>query len=193
MSSEARQMGAQPIGPGRVVLIVGPSGSGKDTLLRLARKKIGSSDRVVFPARIVTRTSNAPDEEAPTTPAEFAAAEIGGDFALVWRAHGLDYAIPAAIDLHVKQGQTVVLNLSRTVIAEARARYANVVVVLIDAPAEVRAARLAARGRESGADVAGRLSRLPAGFSDADADHVIVNTAEPEIGASMLARFIAEA
>ena len=40
-------------------------------------------------------------------------------------------------------------NVSRTVIAAARAAYADVVVVLITAPAEVLAGRIAARARDS--------------------------------------------
>lgn len=181
-----------PLGPGRVVLIVGPSGSGKDTLLRLARAALAGKGDVIFPARIVTRASSVPDEEATATRDDFAASKRSGDYALVWTAHGLDYAIPSTVDADVRAGRTVVLNASRTILSDARRRYRSVSVVLIDAPTEVRASRLSTRGREGAGDVAERLARIPVGFSTGDADLVITNTGEPAAGAAILARFISE-
>jgi ribose 1,5-bisphosphokinase PhnN len=73
--------------------------------------------------------------------------------------------------------RVVIANLSRAVLREASARYA-LRVLNITAPIEVLAARLAARGRESAADIAARLARevsLPDGLdiervmNDADA------------------------
>lgn len=184
----APRTGPPPRGPGRVVLIVGPSGSGKDTLIRLARVALAHEPDIVFPGRVVTRASSAPDEEEAITPEAFHASRAGGGYALVWHAHGLDYAVPAAIDHDVDRGRTVVINASRTVIDDARRRYREVAVVLIDAPADVRAARLALRARDR--DVAERLARSPEGFSNSDADLVIMNTAEPSVGADRLVRFI---
>jgi ribose 1,5-bisphosphokinase len=49
--------------------------------------------------------------------------------------------------------------VSRTVIAEARRRFAPVAVIAVSAAPETLAARLAARGRETATDVAERLRR----------------------------------
>ena len=60
----------------------------------------------------------------------------------------------------------VIANVSRSVLAEAASRHPTRV-LLVTAPAEVLAHRLAARGREDAADIARRLSReapLPDGL-----------------------------
>jgi ribose 1,5-bisphosphokinase PhnN len=63
-------------------------------------------------------------------------------------------------------GRVVVANLSRAVLPRAGDRY-RLRVLLITAPFAVLAARLAARGRESAADIEARLARevtLPPGL-----------------------------
>jgi ribose 1,5-bisphosphokinase len=55
--------------------------------------------------------------------------------------------------------RTVICNVSRTIIAAARERYARAAVVMITAPAEILAARLAARDRTSDGNVADRMAR----------------------------------
>ena len=103
-----------------------------------------------------------------------------GDFALWWDAHGLSYGIPARVVAEAGQGRVVVANLSRGVLAEAATRF-PLLVLEITAPLELRAARLAARGRESVEDVARRLSReaqLPEGLDI----RRVVNDGSPDQG-----------
>jgi ribose 1,5-bisphosphokinase len=81
-----------------------------------------------------------------------------------------------------------VCNVSRAVVAEARARYARVAVVLVTAPDAVLAARLAARDRGSDGDIEARVTRaLPFEIS---ADAVIENVGSPEAGAALLVDLI---
>jgi ribose 1,5-bisphosphokinase len=178
-------MSAEPIGPGKLVLIVGPSGAGKDTLLGVARRICAGDDRIVFPKRTVTRPSSAFEDNLPSTPDAFEAARQRGAFALHWQAHGHSYGIPSTIDDDIRAGKVVIVNVSRTIIAQARARYRNVLVVLVTAPAQVLAERLAARGRASDGNVSERLQRadLDTGLV---ADVTIDNVGDVETGAYQL-------
>ena len=146
-------------GPGQLVLVVGPSGAGKDTLLGRARQALAADDAVVFVRRIVTREASAHENNEQVTPEAFCAAKAAGAFAIDWEAHGLCYALPRTIDADIRAGRIVVANISRTVISALRAAYADVVVVSVTAPPEVLAARLAARGRASDGPLGERLKR----------------------------------
>jgi ribose 1,5-bisphosphokinase len=179
------------IGPGRLVLVVGPSGAGKDTLINLARTALRDDASVVFPRRVITRA--AADEPHDTMDADaFDKAVRTGAFALTWDAHDLRYGIPAEIDGHIRAGHTVVCNVSRAIIAEARERYADVRVVLVTAPPDVLAARLAARARGSDGDLARRIARSET-FAALAADCVIANVGEPGVAAAVLIEMIAGA
>jgi ribose 1,5-bisphosphokinase len=174
-----------PIGPGRLVLVVGPSGAGKDTLIGLARATLRNDPSVVFPRRVVTRAASVAEDHDSMNADAFEAAVRAGAFALWWDAHGLRYGIPASIDADIRATRTVVCNVSRTIIATARQRYAEVMVALVTAPPEVLAARLAARSRGSDGAIAQRLARSD-GFADLAADCVIANVGAPEAGAAAL-------
>jgi ribose 1,5-bisphosphokinase len=182
-SVAATSASAAPIGPGRLVLIVGPSGAGKDTLLALARGACGRD--VLFPRRVVTRQASTFEDHGSLTEVSFARALEQGRFALHWQAHGLRYGIPATIDDYIRAGGTVVCNVSRAIVADARERYACVTAVLITAPLEILAARLRARSRSDDGALADRLRRAG---SDAGlvADVVIDNTGTAEAGARKL-------
>ncbi len=145
---------------GRLVLVVGPSGAGKDTLIAAAKSALAGNSRFVFPRRVVTRPAVAALEDHDSVnEAEFAERAAGGAYALSWEAHGLHYGLPASIAGDVAAGRTVVLNASRATVAAAEAKFPGTAVILVDAAPEVRARRLAGRGREGEAEIAGRLAR----------------------------------
>jgi len=180
---------AGAIGPGRLVLVVGPSGAGKDTLLRLAQAACADDSDVVFPRRVVTRASSADEDNIAMSAEDFARARGRGDFAVHWDAHGHSYALPLQINEHIRAGRVVVVNVSRTVIAALRQAYANVIVVAITAPPEVLAQRLAARSRNSDGNIADRLARSVDDTS-ANADVTILNAGSAEYHSRQLVRAI---
>ena len=164
------------IGPGRLVLVVGPSGAGKDTLIDAARTACRDDGGIVFPRRVITRPSSAAEDHDTLSEPAFDQAAAEGAFAIWWAAHGLRYGIPRAIDADLQAGRTVVCNVSRTVVRAARERYANVVVVLVTAPADVLAKRLARRARGTDGSVAQRMDRAVAAESELSPDVTIENT-----------------
>ena len=178
-------VGARPL-----FLVVGPSGAGKDTLLRHAQEALRHDPDIVFVRRIVTRPSSAAEDHHSLSPEDFGVAERQGAFALSWSAHGLSYAIPLSIETDMAAGRRVVCNVSREVVAQARARYQRAVVVLVTAPEEVLRARLMARRRPSDIDVAARLSRVSLFASTLCPDHVIVNVGSIDRAAAELAALI---
>ena len=183
----AEQAGA--IGPGRLVLVVGPSGAGKDTLLRLAQAACADDHDVVFPRRVVTRESSADEDNVALGPDEFRRALEHGDFAVHWEAHGHSYALPLNINDDIRAGRAVVVNVSRTVIAALRQAYANVVVVAITAPPDVLAQRLAARARHSDGSITDRLARS-VDDAAANADVTILNAGSADYHGRQLVRVI---
>jgi ribose 1,5-bisphosphokinase len=174
---------------GLLVLVVGPSGAGKDTLLAYAKARLGGRSDIVFARRLVTRPPDATEDHEPFDVAAFENGLAAGRFALAWRANGLCYALGPDVKAALAAGRTVVANGSRAAVAEARARYSRVKLVLITAPPEVLAARIAARGREDASATAGRLAREPA--LDAAPDLTILNDGAIEPAGEKLGAFLA--
>jgi ribose 1,5-bisphosphokinase len=185
-----RDSSANRIGPGRLVLVVGPSGAGKDTLIDVVRAACRDEAGIVFPRRIITRPSSSAEDHDTISDAAFDEAATGGAFALWWGAHGLKYGIPAALDDDIRAGHTIVCNVSRTVIGTARTRYANVAVVLVTAPHDILAARLRARGRGSDGSVTDRVQRSVSTNSELNADVIIENIGAVEPAAGTLLRVV---
>jgi ribose 1,5-bisphosphokinase len=173
------------IGPGRVVLIVGASGAGKDTLIGLVRAKLAGNPNVNFPQRIVTRAPDAFEDSVHLSVAEFEMERARGRFALHWTAHGLSYAYDVRIDDEVRHGRSVVLNVSRTVIAATRARYFAARVVLIEVDRETRRQRLSGRNRETLADIDARIAR-EVSYAPGLVDFVVTNNGEAGVAAQAL-------
>ena len=144
---------------GRLIYLIGPSGSGKDSLLDAAREPLAARGcRIV--RRVITRSAEAKGEAAQAVSVEqFAQMQEQGAFALSWSANGLHYGIPREIDLWLAEGHDVLINGSRGYLPQARERYPDLLVVLLSVDQVVLRERLLARGRESAQEIEARLSR----------------------------------
>nr|WP_225778721.1 phosphonate metabolism protein/1,5-bisphosphokinase (PRPP-forming) PhnN [Pseudomonas sp. Marseille-Q3773] len=146
-------------GTGRLIYLVGPSGSGKDSLIDASRERLAAAG-VEIARRVITRSAEAKGEAAHGVTAEqFEALRAHGAFAMYWRANGLDYGIPRQVDQWLAQGRAVLVNGSRAYLAEARKRYPNLLAVRVQVRPEVLRQRLHARGRETADEIEQRLAR----------------------------------
>ena len=180
---------ARGIGPGRLVLLVGPSGAGKDTLIGLARAACVDDGNIVFPRRVVTREPSLSEDNERMSLEAFRQAQAQGEFAIHWQAHGHCYALRCTMDDQLRAGRAVVVNVSRTVVEAMRCAYSDVLVVSITAPSEILSQRLSARARGSDGQITDRLRRA---VDDAAAapDVTIVNVGSAEDHARELLRVI---
>jgi len=107
---------------GALILVVGPSGSGKDSLIGRAERSAQAQCTIYFPRRMITRQALASAEDHDTmTIEEFNQAYAEGAFALNWQAHGLSYGIRRDILDALAAGHRVIVNVSRGVIRAAEA------------------------------------------------------------------------
>mgnify|MGYP003643538433 CR=1 FL=1 len=150
---------------GLLILVVGPSGVGKDTLLDAARARLHDDETILFPRRCITRPAGCAGEiHIPIRAEDFSSMAKQGAFLLSWRAHNLCYGIPGHVRRGVANGKTVVVNASRSVIDDARDLLGNrhLRIISIRANKDALRKRLEARGREDAKDIEQRLKRASA-------------------------------
>jgi ribose 1,5-bisphosphokinase len=165
---------------GRLFYVIGPSGSGKDSLLRHARERLaaqpGMAPCVVFAHRYITRpVESGGENHIALSEAEFDARLSANLFAMHWAGNGLRYGIGREINLWLAKSCNVVMNGSRAYLPQARQRYPDLAAILVTVAPAVLAARLRARGRESEAQIAQRIARAEALARPAPPLHVIHN------------------
>jgi len=73
---------------GRLIFLIGPSGSGKDSLIDAARDQLTAAG-VKIARRVITRSAEAKGEAAQgVTAQQFEAMRAQGAFAMHWQANG---------------------------------------------------------------------------------------------------------
>ncbi|WP_234901835.1 phosphonate metabolism protein/1,5-bisphosphokinase (PRPP-forming) PhnN [Agrobacterium rubi] len=145
---------------GVMIVVVGPSGAGKDTLMQFAAAQLGETDKLHFVRRVITRDRDAGGEDHDAVNQdEFDRRQQAGDFCVSWQAHGLSYGIPVSVLDSLNQGKILIANGSRSALAHFKATFPCLKVINIVATPEVLAQRLESRGRESREDILRRLQR----------------------------------
>lgn len=156
--------------PGRFIAVVGPSGVGKDSVMAGLKHMM---PRMHLVRRVITRAPDLGGEEYDSVTAEaFEDMVQNGAFAVHWSAHGLRYGIPTSVRYQLNRGTDCLVNLSRGALLDAAGAFPRFLVLHIRAEPQTLARRLAARGRETEADIARRLSQadkpLPEGLEVID-------------------------
>ena len=141
---------------GKLIWLIGPSGSGKDSLLEVLRQQ--AHPQLLVAHRYITRPANAGCENhIALSEAEFFTRAGHNLLALSWHANGLYYGVGVEIDLWLHAGFDVIVNGSRAHLAQAKARYADALLpVCLQVSPDILRQRLQARGRENGAEIAAR-------------------------------------
>ncbi|TVQ97175.1 MAG: phosphonate metabolism protein/1,5-bisphosphokinase (PRPP-forming) PhnN [Desulfovibrionales bacterium] len=145
---------------GQLIYVVGPSGSGKDTLLDYARQRLDGAGRIAFAHRYITRPADAGGENhIALTGGEFEMRHRTGLFAMSWHSHGTAYGVGIEIDCWLAKGISVVVNGSRAYLPQAHKSHPDLRLIWIAAGEDTIRTRLMARGRENAEQIQERLER----------------------------------
>jgi ribose 1,5-bisphosphokinase len=160
---------------GTWVIVCGPSGAGKDSVLAWAAQRLAPHPGICFAPRLVTRASGPDSTDEEISRSGLETLRQRGELAWEWGAHGHTYGVRAQYAQRVAAGELVVVNGSRAH-ANTVAWRRDVRSVLVTAPAALLGRRLRERRRESEQAIAQRMARNAA-LAAAFADQVIVNDA----------------
>lgn len=174
-----------PIGHSeRLIVVVGPSGCGKDSVLRHWRAH-WPPGRVHLARRTITRSADAHEPHESVSDEDFAQLVRASEFATAWQANGLRYGVRRHELRGLADGAWVVLNGSREHLPSLRRQAPRLHVVEITASHETLAHRLRARAREDADAVARRLERR----IDTAADLLLRNEGSLDEAAGALQRW----
>ena len=144
---------------GKLIYLMGPSGSGKDSLIEAVRPYLAARGCEVM-RRVITRSAEAVGEDAiGVSQQDFQSLKAQSAFALDWQANGLEYGIKVQLDDWLRAGRNVLVNGSRGHLNQARERYPDLLAIMLRVDTRVLQQRLQARGRETPDEVCARLAR----------------------------------
>jgi ribose 1,5-bisphosphokinase len=176
---------------GTLFLIVGNSGSGKDSIIKGVVEKNGPNlKKLIRAKRYITRPSSATEDNYYITSQEFKRLADQGRFALKWHVYGLYYGIPIEIENWLKTGHSVIVNVSRTIIDEAKKKYKNTKVVFIQVPIETILKRLKNRARENKIRLEERIERAKKNQTYSEADFIVDNSGDLAEAINQLLKYI---
>jgi ribose 1,5-bisphosphokinase len=139
---------------------MGPSGAGKDSLLRGARERLPKQAGIRFARRYITRPADLGGEDhIALSSLEFEDRLRAGGFFLHWRSHGYAYGIGTEIRDWLLEGRDVCVNGSRAYLPTAENRVPTLIPVLVHVDPQSLRKRLLQRGRESSLEIEARLRR----------------------------------
>ncbi len=177
---------------GKLLYLVGASGSGKDSLLEGCRQRLQPNHRCFVAHRYITRAPNVGGENhIHLSPEEFDMRASMGMFAMQWYSHDYSYGIGSEIDNWLAKGINVVINGSREYLQIAMHAYPNLIPVLVEVEEDILHQRLTKRGRESEEEIVKRLNRHRQ-FVDSLPDNILMidNNAHLREGVDELLKLI---
>lgn len=177
--------------PGTLFLVVGNSGSGKDSIIYGVSNKYPSNlTQLHIVKRYITRPPSETELNNPITVDEFKNLEEQEKLALKWHIYGLDYGVPIEIDKWLKEGHPVIVNVSRTIVKEAKEKYENIKTIFVEVPFEITLQRVKERGRESGDLLDERIERARTFQKYPEADFIVDNSGKLEDAINQLLNYL---
>ncbi|MGL1930738.1 MAG: phosphonate metabolism protein/1,5-bisphosphokinase (PRPP-forming) PhnN [Desulfotalea sp.] len=145
---------------GKLLYFMGPSGSGKDSVLSGLKGQLQSDKKWFFSRRYITRNVKEGDEKhIPLIPSRFEELKSRGFFALDWKSHGFAYGIDKGINQQLEAKKNVIVSGSREYLSTAIDTYPDLLPIIITASPDTLAKRLTNRGRENKIQIKARLQR----------------------------------
>lgn len=143
---------------GRLCYIIGPSGSGKDSILKYARDQLSNHPNIIFAHRYITRLPEIDGENhIYLSDQEFEHRYKLGLFYMCWNYNNLWYGIGEEVSLWLSRGLNVVVNGSRRYLQSNSIPSENIDVVMVQTDLQLLRNRLISRGRETPQDIEKRL------------------------------------
>lgn len=143
--------------PGRLIAVVGPSGVGKDSVMRGINETLPQTHLV---RRTITRAPELGGEiYDPVTVQQFRAMADASAFVVHWGAHDLYYGIPVSVRYQLNKGTDCLANFSRKALLAGADAFSDFLVLNITAKPETLRARLTARNRETPDEIEKRLAQ----------------------------------
>ena len=146
----------------KILLIVGPSGSGKDTLIRSARQYFIEAGQLGFVRRYITRPPDHHEDNFYVDESGFQLLDRARFFVATWQAHANMYGVPRSelMRSHGLQRAPVKLcSVSRTAVSDFEREFPDTTTIEVTADKSVLVARLSGRGRETAEAIGKRLAR----------------------------------
>ena len=139
-------------------LMVGPSGAGKDSLIRAAAETLDGDGSYIIAERMITRPADSYRKGyEPVSVEEFRRRAERDEFMLSRTVYDTHYGISKSCEGDLADGRHVIANVSRMVVGPGVTNFAPSRVIQITAPREILEARL--RTRTDPVTAAARLAR----------------------------------
>ena len=143
----------------KILLITGPSGAGKDSLLRIASLHFKEDQRFTFVRRYITRQPDANEQNFFVDSAAFSLLSINNFFISRWQAHGNLYGIPRNELPEPHENKLAVISISRGNTGDFENVFDQVITLGVEVDPDILHRRLQARGREDEKGIEERLCR----------------------------------